>query len=256
MLQHRSFITVLVIGCYILAKHVVPGSFTPSSFWWQLFTQRILPLVLIILALWLLHQGKRNIMEAWGVRYGFGQGLRMAFLFTLPMLIGYGILNQFELDLDPSKLIYGILLAPIFEELLYRGFLFGQLYRYGGWGFIPAGLLNALIFGSLHLYQAQDFGSAVAVFAVTAIGGLWFAWLYVEWNYNLWIAIFLHLFMNAWWLLFDMSDNAAGGLYANIFRGLTIALSIVFTLRMKKRQGGLEITKDKLWVNKPAVNML
>ena len=121
MLQHRGFITMLVIGCYIFAKHIVAGSFTSSSFWWQLFSQRILPLTLIIMAL-----------------------------------------------------------------------------------------------------QSLD--------------------------------CYLHPFMNVWWLLFDRSDNAAGALYAHIFQGLTTALSIVFTLRMKKRQGGLEITKDKLWVNNPTVN--
>lgn len=254
MSQHRGLIAILIIGSYLIARHVLPIIFTPTQFWLHLLTSRILPLALLLMALWCLHGRKRNLLETWGIRQGFGQGLRMAFLFTLPMLLGYGALNQFKPHFDLNNIVYGILLAPIFEELLYRGFLFGQLYRYGGWGFLPAGLLNALIFASLHLYQAVDFNSAIGIFAVTAMGGLWFAWLYVEWGYNLWISIFLHLFMNAWWIVFAMGDNAAGGLYANIFRGFAIALSIFFTIRMKKRQGGLEVTKDKLWVNKLAAS--
>lgn len=250
MTQQKRFIAFLVIGLYLLANHLVPTFFAPEHAWSRIMVYKVLPLLMVTLGLLMLHHPKRRMLESWGIARNIIQGLGMAFLFTLPMLIGYGLLNNFNLTFSLRGLFYTILIAPIFEELMYRGFLFGQLYRYGGWGFIPAGLANALIFGSLHLYQAQDFGSAVAVFAVTAMGGLWFAWLYVEWNYNLWIAIFLHLFMNAWWIIFDRSDNAAGDLYANIFRGLTIAASIIYTIRMKKQQGGLEITKEKLWVNK------
>lgn len=250
MSQQRGFVALIVIGFYILAEYFMPIFFVPKQDWLRIIINKLFPLLTVLLALLILHNRKRNLLEAWGIQYGFTKGLKFAFLFTLSMLIGYGLLNNFNADVSFDRLFYAVLIAPIFEELMYRGFLFGQLYRYGGWGFIPAGLLNALIFGSLHLYQAQDVSSAVAVFAMTAMGGMWFAWMYVEWNYNLWIAIFLHLFMNAWWIIFDMSDNAAGNLYANIFRGITIAASIIYTIRMKKRQGGLEITKDKLWVNK------
>lgn len=250
MQRNKAFITIIVIIFYVLAEYFMPTFFVPKQDWLRILINKLFPLLTVLLALLIIHNGKRNLLEAWGVQRGFGRGLRLAFLMTLPMLLGYGAANNFNVNIGFEAVFYGVLIAPIFEELLYRGFLFGQLYRFGGWGYILAGLLNALIFGSLHLYQAQDFGSAVAIFAVTALGGMWFAWLYVEWNYNLWVSIFLHLFMNAWWIIFEMGNNAAGGWYANVFRGLTIAASIIITIRMRKKQGGMQVTKSKLWINK------
>lgn len=250
MKRSKLFITITVIVFYILVEYFMPTFFVPKQDWLRILINKAFPLFSILLALLIIHGNERNLLEAWGIKDGFTRGLRLAFLMTLPMLIGYGIANNFNINISLNQIFYGVLIAPIFEELMYRGFLFGQLYRFGGWGVIPAGLLNALIFASLHLYQAQDFGSAVAIFTVTALGGMWFAWLYVEWNYNLWISIFLHLFMNAWWIIFEMGNNAAGGWYANIFRALAIAASIIITIRMRKKQGSFNITKNKLWVNK------
>ncbi len=65
-------------------------------------------------------------------------------------------------------------------------------------------------------------------------GAAWFAWLYVEWRNNLWLPIGLHILMNLYWALFDIESNALGGVWANVFRGLTIALSIIYTLRKKQ----------------------
>jgi len=144
----------------------------------------------------------------------------------------------------------GILLAPFYEELLFRGYLFGQLHRFGGWGFFTAGLLNALIFGSGHLYQAHDLVSALSVFAVTGFGGLWFSWIYMEWDRNLWISIFLHFFMNFYWGVFGIADNAAGGLYANLFRMLMIIFSIVATIYIIKKRGKKALNKSNLWINR------
>lgn len=250
MNRRQITITALVLLFYVIAAYIVPTFLMSKDIWLRLVFKKVCPLLLILLALFTIHKQERNLWEAWGVRSGFGRGLGFAFLMTLPMLIAYSIVSQININITPNHIFYGVLIAPIFEELLYRGFLFGQLYRFGGWGFVPAGLLNALIFGALHLYQAHDFGSAIAVFAVTALGGLWFAWLYAEWNYNLWIPIFLHLFMNAWWMIFEIDSSAIGGWYANIFRAITIVTSIIITIRIRKKQGKWNITKNTLLLNK------
>ncbi|HMO39670.1 MAG TPA: CPBP family intramembrane metalloprotease [Saprospiraceae bacterium] len=251
MNRKHLFITLITLFTYFLAKHGLPTIFpTVQNVWLRILMYTLPSLMVAAAGLLLIHRRIHHLPEVWGIRQGFGRGLRFAFLMTLPMLIGYGIANHFQINVRFERIFYGVLIAPIVEELLYRGFLFGQLYRYGGWGFIPSGLLNALIFGALHLHQAQDFSSAVAVFAVTAMGGLWFAWLYIEWDNQLWISIFLHLFMNAWWIVFETDHTAAGNSYANILRGLTIAASIIITIRMRKKQGGLRITRSKLWINK------
>ena len=153
-----------------------------------------------------------------------------------------------------KALAWTILLAPLFEELVYRGFLFGQLFRFGGWGFIPAGMINALIFGSLHLYQASSLSSAIGIFSVTAMGGMWFAWLYIEWDRNLWVPIFMHLLMNAWWSFFAVDVTAGGGWAANIFRAMTIALSVIITIRRNQKNGGPRITRRNLWTAQPEHN--
>jgi len=82
-----------------------------------------------------------------------------------------------------------------------------------------------------------------------------FAWLYVEWNYNLWVPIFLHMLMNLSWGLFSVSDNAFGGIYSNVFRIATIVLAITLTLfYKKKKRTKLEINKNTIWMKKTGFN--
>jgi len=83
----------------------------------------------------------------------------------------------------------------------------------------------------------------------TAMGVVWFAWLYVEWGSNLWIPALLHTFMNLSWVLFDVSENVLGGVYANIFRAISIALTVFYTIRMN-RKTGMKVNKACLWINK------
>ncbi len=253
MNRKHIIITIIVLISYLLINYGLPPfirSLTIEPFWFKKLLFYFLQLSVAAIGLFIIHQRVNKLLAAWGIQSGFLRGLYFAFLMTLPMLIGYAIASQFQMNLAFDRILYSVLIAPILEELLYRGFLFGQLYRYAGWGFIPAGLLNAVIFSAGHLYQANSFGSAIGVLAVTAMGGMWFAWLYIEWNNQLWISIFLHLFMNAWWTIFETSSNAAGDVYANIFRGLTIAASIIITVRMAKKRGGLRITRRQLWVNR------
>lgn len=108
------------------------------------------------------------------------------------------------------------------EELLFRAFLFGLLFRRLEWGFVPATFVSAFIFGISHLWQGNDFWDTLGVMAVTYIGGVWFVWLFAEWRYNLWLVIFLHLFMNLYWGIFEITNNnALSGLDSNAFRVIT-----------------------------------
>lgn len=172
---------------------------------------------------------------------GLKGSIRMAFIFamlcTLPMLIGFSFFYTINQDLEINRILISIVCAGFFEELYFRAFLFGQLYRFTNLGFIPAVLLGAVIFASVHLYQSTDPSVLFGIFAVTFAGGLLFAWLYVEWNYNLWVPIGLHFFMNLSWEIFAISDNALGSASANIFRALTIAASIILTLLWQKGNG-------------------
>ena len=103
-------------------------------------------------ALFLLH-ARRDIASSMGLSHGFGTGLLFAVTATLPMIAGYAVIGEFDRELTADAAFTWIFIAGIFEELVYRGFVFGQLFRYARWGFLPAALLTALAFGSLHLYQ-------------------------------------------------------------------------------------------------------
>jgi len=233
---------VLYFGPKLLPK--------PASYLELLATRYLVPLLIAFAATWYLHRRVKTLPSAWGLGSGLLTGVSTAFIFCFPMLLGYAFLSGFTIRLSWESFLFGCVMAAIFEELLFRGFLFGQLFRYGGWGFIPAGLLSAFIFGAGHLYQSNEIFGALSVFLITALGGMWFAWLYIEWNFNLWISIFMHFFMNLWWTAFNVDESATGGLLANVFRITTIALSIIYTIHMKRKAGGLTIGTNNLFIQK------
>jgi len=202
----------------------------------------------IFIALFIL-QPSSNILESLGINKNLIRGIVVAFLFALPMLIGYSIFFNLNTELTLEKVFIGSVFAALFEELYFRGFLFGQVFRNTKLGFIPAILFGAVLFGLGHLHQSNDFATLIGVFLVTAIGSAIFAWLYVEWNYNLWIPIGLHFFMNLHWMLFSAGENALGGTTANIFRIITIIAAIVGTIVYKKRRKtSYGINKGNVWM--------
>jgi len=190
--------------------------------------------------------GFKGILREIGIERGFLTGLIFSAFVTLPMFVSSALIGQIDDSLSLASLFHETLLAGFMEEYFFRGFLFGLLFRKAGWGFIPAGVSGAFLFGLGHIYQGSTFAETLGVFIVTAMGALWFAWLYIEWNENLWIPIFLHGFMNLSWGLFEVSQNALGGWYTNFFRMITIAVSIVVTIRYH-RKCGLRIRRRTLF---------
>ena len=203
--------------------------------WW------IVPTVLVTGLLY----GFKKISDNIGLQKGFVIGLIFSFVTVLPMLISSALLGEISSDLKMLGLMQKTLFAGFMEEYLFRGFLFGILFRKLGWGFIPASILGAFIFGLGHIYQGSTFLETMGVFFVTSLGAIWFAWLYIEWNNNLWVPIFLHILMNLSWGLFEVSSNALGGFSTNLFRIITIALTIILTIRYNKKTG-LRINRNNL----------
>ena len=243
MKQSALFRTIIIIIFFALgyyARRILPSSITEmvyTPFWWLLFSV----LGSLILFDW------RNVLSSLGLDTKMGSGLGIAFLLTLPMLIGYAFIGQVNEEITPLNIIKGAFVAAFFEEVFFRGFLFGQLFRFSKWGFIPAVLANSIIFGIGHLYQGNSLSETLGVFSVTLVGGIWFAWLYIEWE-TLWLPIGLHLLMNLYWMIFNISDTALGGFGANIFRVTTIALSVYFTLRHCQKRGKFLInTQNLIW---------
>ena len=177
---------------------------------------------------------KTAILKSLGLSKNILTGFWTSILFTLPMFLGGLLFFRFNPKIELENLIAGTLVAGLMEELYFRGFLFGQLFKKTNLGFIPSIFLGALIFAFGHLYQSQNINELVGIFAITFFGAVFFAWLYIEWNYNLWVSILTHTLMNLSWHLFEIDNSALGDTKANVFRGLTILTAIAFTILYKK----------------------
>ncbi len=189
----------------------------------------------------------KSLFGALGLNAAIFKPFLFALICTTPMFIGYALVFEFNNEVSTNQILIGVLAAALFEEVYYRGFLFGMLYKFTRFGFIPSVLIGALLFASAHLYQSSDLITMIGVFFTTLLGAVLFAWVYAEWKFSIWVPVFLHLFMNLSWMLFSAGDNAFGGFYANLFRIITITLIITVTLYYKKKQGlKLEINRKTL----------
>ncbi len=192
-----------------------------------------------------------NIWKDLGIFHNLIKSFVIALIFSIPMFLGGYYLFEINHEINIENILAGSIFVGFIEELYYRGFLFGQIFRNTKLGFIPAIFFGALVFASGHLYQSQDIYELFGIFTVTFMGAILFAWLYVEWNYNLWIPVFLHALMNLSWHIFNMDETALGGIIPNLLRGLTVILAIGLTVVYKRKKGlPLIITKNKLIRNK------
>lgn len=193
-----------------------------------------LPVVIVLLFL----HGRKDFPRSLGLDGNFIKGMVFALISTLPLFIAFPVVGDFNGGLTWDKLVRSAFIAAFFEEVIFRGFIFGQLFRYCKIGFWWSVIIPSLLFGSIHLYQGSDPLSSLAAFGVTFIGGLFFSWIYVKWDFNLWCPVGLHFFMNLSWLLFTVEGNsvAAGGVVSNVFRILSVVVAIVLTnVYLRKR---------------------
>jgi uncharacterized protein len=181
----------------------------------------------------------RRIVSELGLDRPIVPALLFALLASLPMLSGYGVFGRVHFSMS---LIGIALIFPFIEELFFRGWAFRQLCQRAKWGFWPAGLLTGVVFGLMHIpvrtiIELNVGMNEVFTVLLTGAGGVFFAWLYIKWQWNLWVPILLHMMMNAWWEIFATADGAVGGLHANICRGMTIAAAILLTTYRERIPG-------------------
>lgn len=199
----------------------------------------------------LLISRKTSFFESLGLNKSITKGFLFSLLCTLPLFVGYSFVFDFNPEVSIDTILISIVAAGFFEELFFRGFLFGLLFKNTKLGFIPSVFFGALFFGLLHLYQSTEPMELIGIFLITFLGGILFAWVYAEWNYNIWIPIFLHMLMNLSFELFSAGENALGGIYMNVFRTMSIILIIALTVIYKKRKKiRLEINKNTIWIKK------
>lgn len=169
-----------------------------------------------------------------GLRGSAVKGIGFGFVAALPMLLGPLVLGTFAPTDAVRGILFGTLVWPLAEEILYRGYAFGQLHRRGGMALWPAAAATGILFGIVHLGQASvrqlPLSGEIGTVALIAVGGVLYSWLYARWDFNLWVPFALHGFMNLWWGLFSMADNPLGGWLPNVMRASAVLLAIGLTL--------------------------
>lgn len=79
-----------------------------------------------------------SILKSLGLKGNILTGLWAGILFTLPMFLGSLLFFKFNEKISFNNLIAGTIVAGFMEELYFRGFLFGQLFKNTRLGFIPS----------------------------------------------------------------------------------------------------------------------
>jgi membrane protease YdiL (CAAX protease family) len=161
-----------------------------------------------------------NLSDAFGFRrYAAWRGLMMGAVFVaalIPALLLLGLLSSLVFgDKAPSQelvslfetaartdhkdmiwriALSAVVIAPVFEELIFRGYLYPAFKRF--LGPFPAGVGTALLFALIHDNAANFAGLALLALALT---------LAYEWSGSILLPIAMHAFFNAlnlaylWW---------------------------------------------------------
>ena len=200
---------ILVLIGLLTVETVVVAGFDPKleSLGAKLAVQGFLAVTLIAVALgfagW--RRSPRSALNGLGVRGFAGSALGLAAVAYIAYIVFaavYSLLVQPEQE-DLTKdlgfddggvgpIIAGFLivaLAPLSEEIFFRGFMYGGLRRrLPVWG---AAAISGLVFGLLH-YTGPD---SIGVVPQLAVLGVLLAWLY-ERTGSLWPPIMLHVVNN------------------------------------------------------------
>lgn len=249
-------VSALVIAVFLLVNTIGLTPFRAVAGDWQGWS-RIAALAVLGYGLYVVAPlmtavvlfGRSRALSALGltgsllVAFGFAGACCLIVLTGIALTSPPAAADQLGLELMRSAVLPGVA-----EEVLYRAFLFGFLYRFAGWGFVPAALVSAAIFGVEHLYQGADALEAGAIALLSGIGGLWWSWLLVEWRWNAWIPIAFHVLLNAVWTAFDVSDSALGGGWEIGLRLACMVASIGLTVVVASRRGGLQIRGRRWWL--------
>lgn len=204
----------------------------------------------VFLSVWMIHRTP-NILMPLGLSKSLSRGFLVGFVFTLPTLIGHGLAAGWQVV--PTDRITGALVdgvgAGVFEEMYFRGFLFGNIFRNTRIGFVPIILITSITFAFIHITQTYSgTGQLVGILSFTTLGSALFAWLYVEWDYNLWVPISVHGLMDIWWNVFAAGQNAAGSIESDIPRVLVGVVAIVITIAYKRSKSiPFEVNRRTWW---------
>lgn len=203
----------------------------------------VLPTVLLVMAVrrtWL-----RGALGELGLTTPAWPGVRLAVAATIPMVAIAS--SSFGFRFHVESLLSAVVLGPFAEEVLYRGFLFQQLWRRARWPVWAAALGSALVFALAH---HKDLDEVLALgllrndltrqmfilgppILATIAGGCLLAWLTWRWR-SLWPAVALHAAINFWW---DIAAGGADPAISATAQGMALTLVVALTLRQTSGPG-------------------
>ncbi len=220
---------------------------------WQLGESvwKTLWIVLAIIGVMAAHRVRlRESLRQLGVARPFGFPFVAAFFATLPALVIFAALSPVNRNMSGWWLWMTGVMSPLSEEILFRAYLFQQLYRYAGWPFWAAALMNALPFAWGHINQADaTVSSFVLVIGIAAVVAALAAWLLARWDYNVWFVVGLHSLMNFYWYVFAPEDTIVGGVVSNVARIVAIGLAVIITLRRDQFAKWLRVSRRSLSID-------
>jgi membrane protease YdiL (CAAX protease family) len=196
------------LGLYLAFRDLGQEPFLPGSRAWMDLSEGLLKLALWVVpcAIALRVAGAASFREAWR-RLGFTgsvlTGYGFGFVASLPMLAV--VVARGRVEFDATSLTSSVLLGPLAEEVLFRGFLFAQLCAVARWPPVAAALASSAAFGLAHLDNTGSFNEVLA----TGGGGLLLSWVVYRWQ-SLWPAIGLHVAMNLSWAVVGADRWVAG----------------------------------------------
>ena len=258
--SHKVRFALIAIGVFLLAYNIRLVLFRIDAFAafyraypWQVgeTAWKSIWVALAIVGVMAAHRvGVPGALRELGLWGAAGFALGAALVATLPVA-ALGVV----LPVNPSLTLLPIwmtaVVSPLSEEVLFRGYLFHQLYERAGWPVWVAVVMNVVPFAWGHIGQAAQTGmgllGAVLVLLITGVGAALASWLLVRWEYNLWFIIGLHALVNLWWYVFAVDETVIGGWAGNIARLLTFALAILISLQRARlvawlRRRSVEVT--------------
>lgn len=196
----------------------------------------VLEIALAVVTVALLHRlAARETLREVGVRRPSGRMIGLMIVASLPMWIVFAATSSVARDFAPLAAAYLAGLSPLAEEIVFRGFAFGQLYRRGSLGFWPSVLVTAAIFSVVHIEKGTSLGSVAGIAAITFVGGAFFAWLFDRWG-NIWAPFVVHALMNLAWQVFAVGETAFAGWLPTAMQVVVVVLAIVLSLRFGPRR--------------------
>ncbi|MEL7124359.1 MAG: CPBP family intramembrane glutamate endopeptidase, partial [Bacteroidota bacterium] len=128
-------ISLLFFGIYFFVDEHYFGQIRKWFYEWtsQIGVSHILAYIIVgfpILVGTLLLHGRNKLFDSLGINKSVFTGVLFSLLCTSPMFLGFSIVFKLNNELSINTVLISIVAAGFFEELYFRGFLFGQLFRY------------------------------------------------------------------------------------------------------------------------------